>query len=340
MIEQLNSLREMAKSALLEANTPAELEALRIRFLGKKGELTAILKSMGALSAEERPVMGAAANKVKEFIEETIQASGVRLSAEELRRRLAGESLDVTLPGTRPRLGHKHPMSTVLDEIKDIFLGMGFNIAEGPEVESCYYCFTALNTDENHPARDFSDTFYIDPETILRTQTSSVQIRVMEKQKPPIRIISPGRVFRKDEYDATHSPMFHQIEGLVVDEGITFADLKGTLDTMMKSIFGPDAVLRFRPHHFPYTEPSAEVDLQCFACKGSGCPLCKREGFIEMLGSGMVHPQVLENCGIDSTKYSGFAFGVGLERLALMRYGVTDMRLFFENDMRFLEEFS
>ncbi len=339
MREQLEALKTGAAAALKEVSDASGLEALRVRFLGKKGELTAVLKSMGSLSAEERPVIGALANDIRGFLEEEIEKAGRLIASESTKRRLLEERLDVTLPGAPVRIGHRHPMSIVLDEIKDIFLGMGFSIAEGPEVESTWYCFDALNTGPDHPARDMQDTFYIDPRTILRTQTSSVQIRTMEKQKPPVRVISPGRVYRKDEFDATHSPMFHQIEGLVVDEGITFADLKGTLETMMKSIFGAEAKLRFRPHHFPYTEPSAEVDLQCFACHGEGCPMCKQEGWIEMLGSGMVHPNVLRVCGIDPEKYSGFAFGVGLERLALMRYNVSDMRLFFENDVRFLGQF-
>ena len=339
MRERLKALREGVESALKGVKSHIELEALRVRFLGKKGELTAILKSMGTLDPAQRPEMGALANEVREYLEREIEAAGKRIADETLKNKLLKERLDVTLPGVAVRSGHRHPMRIVLEEIEDIFLGMGFNIAEGPEVESCYYCFDALNTGQDHPARDMRDTFYMDPETILRTQTSSVQIRTMERQKPPVRIISPGRVYRKDEFDATHSPMFHQVEGLVVDAGITFADLKGTLETMMKSIFGHSAKLRFRPHHFPYTEPSAEVDLQCFVCRGEGCQMCKQEGYIEMLGSGMVHPNVLSVCGIDPGIYSGFAFGVGLERLTLMRYGIRDMRLLFENDVRFLEQF-
>ena len=339
MKDLIENVRSAALTALAGAKDRTELEAARVRYLGKKGELIDLLKKMGSLSAEERPVMGALANEVRAAIEAELDALSVRMAAEETSQRLRGERLDVTLPGQKIRLGTRHPMSIVLDEIKELFLGMGFSVAEGPEIESTYYCFDALNTGPDHPARDMQDTFYFDPQTILRTQTSSVQIRTMEKAKPPIRIISPGRTYRKDEIDATHSPMFHQIEGLVVDKGITMADLKGTLLTLMRGLYGPDTKLRFRPHHFPYTEPSAEVDLQCFVCHGDGCPMCKGEGWIEMLGSGMVHPDVLRVCGIDPEKYSGFAFGVGLERLTLMRFNINDMRLFFENDVRFLRQF-
>ncbi len=339
MKQQLEDLRNRVREAFASVDSVSELESLRVRFLGKKGELTAVLKEMGKLSAEERPIMGSLANEIRAYIETQLEQSGARLSQQALSARLAAETIDVSLPGAPRRLGSAHPMSNILTEVEEIFLGMGFQIAEGPEVEHTYYCFDALNTGEDHPARDMQDTFYMDDKTILRTQTSSVQIRVMEKQSPPIRIISPGRVYRKDEVDATHSPMFHQIEGLVVDKGVTMGDLKGTLELLMRSIYGGKTKLRFRPHHFPYTEPSAEVDLECFACGGRGCSLCKGEGFIEMLGSGMVHPQVLRNCGIDPEIYSGFAFGIGLERLALMRYNITDMRLFFENDMRFLSQF-
>lgn len=278
MREKLEALRLQAEKELLEASSSQSLEALRVQYLGKKGELTAILKQMGALSAEERPVMGALANDVRKFIEDALAARSTEIEAMELENRLASEDLDVTLPGKRRSLGHRHPMNILLDEVKDIFLGMGFEIAEGPEVETAFYNFTALNTPEGHPAREMQDTFYFTDDVLLRTQTSSVQIRVMEQRKPPIRIIAPGRVYRKDEVDATHSPMFHQIEGLVVDKGITMGDLKGTLDTMFKQIYGPEAKTRFRPHHFPFTEPSAEVDLMCFACQGKGCRVCKGEG--------------------------------------------------------------
>jgi phenylalanyl-tRNA synthetase alpha chain len=339
MKQQLEEIRAQAGAALHNARTTGELEELRIRYLGKKGELTALLKQMGSLSAEERPVMGQLANQVRADIESELALRAKELEAEALEAQLQAEALDVTIPGKRYERGHKHPMSIVLDEVKDIFIGMGFTIAEGPEVELAYYNFTALNTPEGHPARDMSDTFYFSPDVLLRTQTSPVQARVMEKTQPPIRIISPGRVYRKDEVDATHSPMFHQIEGLVVDRGITMADLKGTLLAMVRSIYGEDAQLRFRPHHFPFTEPSAEVDVMCFNCHGQGCRMCKGEGWIELLGAGMVHPNVLRNCGIDPDVYSGFAFGAGLERLALRRFGISDMRLFFENDVRFLSQF-
>lgn len=339
MKEQLEELRKAAASELIKVRTPEELEELRIRFLGKKGALTAVLKLMGSLDAAERPVMGQLANRARADIEEGISLRSKELEREALQKRLEAEALDVTLPGRRRNLGHKHPLSITLDEIKNIFIGMGFEIAEGPEVELSHYNFTALNTPEGHPARDMSDTFYFSPDVLLRTQTSPVQARVMEKKQPPIRIISPGRVYRKDEVDATHSPMFHQIEGLVVDRGITMADLKGTLLAMVRGIYGEDARLRFRPHHFPFTEPSAEVDVMCFACRGKGCRMCKGEGWIELLGAGMVHPNVLGMCGIDPDVYSGFAFGAGLERLALRRFAISDMRLFFENDVRFLNQF-
>lgn len=339
MKQQLETVRVSAEQSFLSAQSIAELEDLRIRYLGKKGELTALLKQMGSLSAEERPVMGQLANQVRADIEKELEARMAQLEGAALEARLADETLDVTMPGKRRFPGHKHPLSIMLDEIKDIFIGMGFEIAEGPEVELEYYNFTALNTPAGHPARDMSDTFYFSPDVLLRTQTSPVQARVMEKRRPPIRIISPGRVYRKDEVDATHSPMFHQIEGLVVDRGITMADLKGTLLAMVRSIYGPEAQLRFRPHHFPFTEPSAEVDVMCFNCHGAGCRMCKGEGWIELLGAGMVHPNVLRMSGIDPDKFSGFAFGAGLERLALRRFGVGDMRLFFENDVRFLNQF-
>ena len=293
MKQQLETVRAAAEQSFLSAQTIAELEELRIRYLGKKGELTALLKQMGSLSAEERPIMGQLANQVRADIEKELGARMAQLEAAALETRLLEETLDVTMPGKRRFSGHKHPLSIMLDEIKDIFIGMGFEIAEGPEVELEYYNFTALNTPAGHPARDMSDTFYFSPDVLLRTQTSPVQARVMEKRQPPIRIISPGRVYRKDEVDATHSPMFHQIEGLVVDRGITMADLKGTLLAMVRSIYGPEAQLRFRPHHFPFTEPSAEVDVMCFNCHGAGCRMCKGEGWIELLGAGMVHPNVL-----------------------------------------------
>ena len=341
MKEQLEQIRLQALSAMDEAKNAAELDALRVRFLGKKGELTAVLKQMGKLSAEERPVMGQAANAVRAALEEKLEQRKTELDAAALESQLKAEKLDVTIPGTPVAAGYKHPMTKALDEATDIFVSMGFTIVEGPEVELSDYNFTKLNTEEGHPARDHSDTFYIteDDSVLLRTQTSPMQIRVMEQMKPPIRIIAPGRVFRKDEVDATHSPMFHQIEGLVVDEGITMGDLKGTLEMLVKKLYGEDSVIRLRPHHFPFTEPSCEVDIQCFKCHGEGCSTCKGEGWIELLGAGMVHPKVLEGCGIDTEKYSGFAFGIGLERMAMRRFQISDLRLIFENDVRFLEQF-
>ncbi|MFT9077965.1 phenylalanine--tRNA ligase subunit alpha [Ethanoligenens sp.] len=339
MKEQLESIARTAAQALADVRESDELETLRVRFLGKKGELTAILKQMGKLSPEERPAIGALANEVRTSIEERITAAAAALREQKLKAQIAQETVDVTMPGKRRTIGKEHPLSLVLDEIQDIFIGMGFSIAEGPEVELDYYNFEALNMPKNHPARDTQDSFYITDNVVLRTQTSPVQIRVMEKQKPPIRIIAPGRVYRSDAIDATHSPLFHQIEGLVVDKGITMTDLKGTLVTFAKTLYGQDAVLRFRPHHFPFTEPSCEMDTMCFACHGEGCRLCKGEGWIELLGAGMVHPKVLQNGGIDPEVYSGFAFGMGLERLVMRRYGIDDMRLFYENDLRFLNQF-
>ena len=339
MKQQLETIRQLALKAIEEAEDQQGLENLRVKYLGKKGELTAIFKQMGKLSSEERPVMGQLANDVRAAIEETFTQKAAYLKEALLEQRLKHETIDVTLPGKRKELGSKHPLSIVLDEIKEIFVGMGFDIVEGPEVESDYYNFEALNIPKNHPARDTQDTFYINENVVLRTQTSPVQIRTMENREPPIRIISPGRVYRSDAVDATHSPLFHQIEGLVVDKGITFADLKGTLETFIKRLYGEDSVVRFRPHHFPFTEPSAEVDVQCFSCHGEGCRLCKNEGWIEILGCGMVHPKVLSNCGIDPEVYSGFALGMGLERVVMRRYNIDDLRLFYENDVRFLKQF-
>ena len=339
MKQQLETIRQLALKAIEEAEDQQGLENLRVKYLGKKGELTAILKQMGKLSPEERPIMGQLANDVRAAIEETFTKKATHLKEALLEQRLKRETIDVTLPGKHKELGSKHPLSIVLDEIKEIFVGMGFDIVEGPEVESDYYNFEALNIPKNHPARDTQDTFYINENVVLRTQTSPVQIRTMENREPPIRIISPGRVYRSDAVDATHSPLFHQIEGLVVDKGITFADLKGTLETFIKRLYGEDSVVRFRPHHFPFTEPSAEVDVQCFSCHGEGCRLCKNEGWIEILGCGMVHPKVLSNCGIDPEVYSGFALGMGLERVVMRRYNIDDLRLFYENDVRFLKQF-
>ena len=337
--EQLEAMRKQALDAIAAAKDAHDIESLRVRFLGKKGELTGILKQMGKLSSDMRPVIGQLANEVRETIDGEIRTAAEQLRERALSKRLAAETIDVSMPGTLPTVGHKHPMSIVLDETRDIFLGMGFQIADGPEVELDYYNFEALNLPKDHPARDTQDTFYISDNVLLRTQTSPVQVRYMEQHKPPLRIISPGRVYRSDALDATHSPIFHQIEGLVVDRGITMGDLKGTLEVFAKRLYGEDAVVRFRPHHFPFTEPSAEMDIMCFNCQGKGCRLCKDEGWIEVLGAGMVHPKVLENCGIDSSVYSGYAFGIGLERITMRRYSIKDIRLFYEDDMRFLKQF-
>ena len=339
MKEQLQNIKETTLAEIAGISDAKALEDLRIKVLGKKGELTAILKQMGGLSAEERPVIGQLANEVRTEIEKALSDKQTALKSAQLAEQLKSESVDVTMPGKKSTLGHKHPLNIVLDEVKDIFLGMGFDIATGPEVEWDYYNFEALNIPKDHPARDTQDTFYITENMLLRTQTSPVQIRVMEKQAPPIRVISPGRVFRSDAVDATHSPLFHQIEGLVVDKGITMGDLKGTLEAFAKRLYGEDTKIRLRPHHFPFTEPSCEIDVTCFKCGGKGCPMCKGEGFIEILGAGMVHPKVLKACGVDPEVYSGYAFGVGLERLVMFRFDIDDMRLLYENDMRFLGQF-
>lgn len=339
MKKQLEEIRQLASKTIDQFKSKAELEEARIKFLGKKGELTAILKQMGKLSTEERPIIGQLANEIRADIEDAIAKKATQLKAIEMEVKLKSEKIDVTMPGTARTLGHKHPLTIVLDELKDIFLGMGFDVAEGPEVELDYYNFEALNIPKNHPARDTQDTFYISDNIVLRTQTSSVQVRVMETSEPPIRVIAPGRVYRSDAVDATHSPIFHQVEGLVVDKGINMGDLKGTLESFAKRLYGDDTKIRLRPHHFPFTEPSCEIDVSCFKCGGKGCSMCKGEGWIEILGGGMVHPTVLRNGGIDPEVYSGFAFGVGLERLAMFRFNIDDMRLFYENDLRFLEQF-
>jgi len=333
----LSELDSSEKAQKLDASA---LEALKVKYLGKKGELTAILRSMGSLSPEERPVIGQLANKIRSEIEAAIEEKRAAVAEFAKKKKLELEKVDISAPAKIPALGGKHPISMIQEQLEDIFLGMGFDIAEGPEIEQEYYNFTALNTPENHPARDMQDTFYITPDILLRTQTSPVQARTMEKTKPPIRIISPGRVYRSDAVDATHSPMFHQLEGLVVDKGITMGDLKGTLDLFAKTMFGGETKIRFRPHHFPFTEPSAEVDVSCFVCGGKGCRLCKGEGWIEILGAGMVHPNVLRNCGIDPEVYSGFAFGMGIERIVMTKYAINDMRLLYENDLRFLSQFN
>ena len=341
MKEQLEAIRKQALESIAGTQAGAELEALRVKYLGKKGELTAVLKQMGGLSAELRPIMGQMANEVRAAVEKAIESQSAILAEKALEAKLEAETVDVTIPGKKVELGHKHPMYTALDEFKDIFINMGFEIFDGPEIEQEDYNFTKLNTPDDHPAREWSDTFYLteDSRILLRTQTSPMQIRAMEEHGVPIRMISPGRVYRKDEVDATHSPMFHQIEGLVVDKGVTMADLKGTLNAVIREIYGSGTQTRFRPHHFPFTEPSCEVDIQCHKCGGVGCPTCKGEGWIEVLGAGMVHPKVLRGCGIDPDEYSGFAFGFGLERMAMGRFKISDLRLIFENDIRFLEQF-
>ena len=337
----MQELKDKALKAIVEADSLESLEALRIKYLGKKGELTAILKQMGRLSAEERPIMGQLANQLRAELESSIETTRTKLEAAALEARLKLEAVDVTIPGDELKLGHKHPMYKALDEIKDIFVGMGFTVLDGPEVELASYNFDKLNAGEGHPSRDWSDTFYFDEESrvMLRSQTSPMQVRAMETMKLPIRIVAPGRVYRKDEVDATHSPMFHQVEGMVIDKGVTMADLKGTLNLVMEQLFGEGTVTRFRPHHFPFTEPSCEMDVQCHKCGGKGCPTCKGEGWIEVLGAGMIHPKVLEMSGIDSEEYTGWAFGMGLERLAMRRFKISDLRLIFENDVRFLEQF-
>ncbi len=341
MKQQLERIRQQALEALDNAKDSGELDALRVSVLGKKGELTAVLKQMGKLSSDERPVMGQLANSVRAAIEERLEQKKAEFEALALDARLKSEAIDVTVPGERVTLGHKHPMNSALDEIKDIFVGMGFTVLDGPEVELAYYNFDRLNAEEGHPSRDWSDTFYFDEDSrvMLRSQTSPMQVHAMETMALPIRIIAPGRVYRKDEVDATHSPMFHQVEGMVIDKGVTMADLKGTLNAVVEKLYGKGSVTRFRPHHFPFTEPSCEMDVQCYKCGGRGCPTCKGEGWIEVLGAGMIHPKVLEMSGIDPNVYSGWAFGIGLERIAMRRFKIADMRLIFENDVRFLEQF-
>ena len=341
MKELMQSLREASLKAISETDTPESVEALRVRYLGKKGELTSILRQMGKLSAEERPVMGQLANQLRAEIEQAIELRKTMLGKVMLEKKLEAEAVDVTLPGVEQPAGHKHPMYNVLDQIKDIFIGMGFEIVDGPEVELADYNFTKLNIEDSHPSREWTDTFYFneDSSILLRTQTSPMQVHAMETKSLPIRMIAPGRVYRKDEVDATHSPMFHQIEGMVIDKGVTMADLKATLNLVVEKIYGEGTVTRFRPHHFPFTEPSCEMDIQCHKCGGKGCPTCKWQGWIEVLGAGMVHPKVLAGCGIDPEVYSGWAFGMGLERLAMGEYKITDLRLIFENDVRFLEQF-
>ena len=339
MKEQLQSLRTQALDELATLNTPKDLEDFRVRYMGKKGSVTGLLRGMGALPAEERPVMGQMVNQLRQELEEAVSEKSAALEKQLLTAKLAEEKLDITMPGKKAKSGGLHPLNVVLNDIIDIFQSMGFDVVDGPEVETDYYCFEALNVPKDHPARDMQDTFYLNDNLLLRTQTSAAQARTLEERKPPIRIICPGRVFRADEVDATHSPVFHQIEGLVIDKGITMCDLKGVLEQFAQEIYGNDTKVRFRPSFFPFTEPSVEVDVTCSECGGKGCRVCKGAGWIEILGAGMVHPRVLEMGGIDPEEYTGFAFGIGLDRLTTTRYKISDIRLLFENDMRFLEQF-
>ncbi len=337
--EKLEQIREETMQALKNISGLSQLEEFRIRVLGKKGKLTMVLREMGSLPPAERPVIGQLANEIRTSLEKELEEKANALQEAALEKRLEEETIDITVPGRKPARGNLHPNTRTLNELKDIFLGMGFDVAEGPEVEWDEYNFKALNTPENHPARDVQDTFYISDKILLRTQTSPVQIRTMLSKKPPIKIICPGRVYRSDSVDATHSPIFNQVEGLAVDRNITMGDLKGVLDVFAKQVFGPETRTKFRPHHFPFTEPSAEVDVTCAICHGSGCRVCSHTGWIEILGAGMVHPNVLRYCGIDPDIYSGFAFGMGLDRITNLRYGIDDIRLLFENDIRFLKQF-
>ena len=339
MKEKLSGIKEKALAQIMESDSLEKLNDIKVAVLGKKGELTEVLKGMKDVSAEERPMIGQMVNDTREAIETVLENARAEMARKMREVQLKNEVIDVTLPAKKSKLGHRHPNTIAMEEVQRIFIGMGYEVVEGPEVEYDYYNFEALNIPANHPAKDEQDTFYINKDIVLRTQTSPVQARVMEQGKLPIRMIAPGRVFRSDEVDATHSPSFHQIEGLVIDKHITFADLKGTLEEFAKELFGPETKTKFRPHHFPFTEPSAEVDVSCFKCGGKGCRFCKGSGWIEILGCGMVHPNVLSMCGIDPEEYTGFAFGVGLERIALLKYEIDDMRLLYENDIRFLKQF-
>jgi len=338
MREKLEDIKLSALDELRTAAEKVQLENIRVKYLGKKGELTQILRGMGGLSPEERPLVGKVANEVRETLENAIAKATEEIKNKEKEKRLQSEIIDISMPGKKQTIGNRHPLDLTLEKINEIFLSMGFSIEEGPEVEKDYYNFEALNIPKDHPARGEQDTFYINDNIVLRTQTSPIQIRTMENQKPPIKMIAPGKVYRSDAADATHSPIFYQIEGLVIDKGVTFADLKGTLELFTKKMFG-DVETKFRPHHFPFTEPSAEMDATCFVCNGEGCKVCKGSGWIEILGCGMVHPQVLRNCGIDPEVYSGFAFGFGLDRMVMQKYGIDDIRLLYESDMRFLNQF-
>lgn len=339
MKDEIEKIKVESTEELKKIQDLKELETFKVKYLGKKGSLTTILRGMKDLSAEERPVIGSLVNQVRDLLENLISEKEKELQRKELERRLQIENIDVTEPGKRVKLGSIHPITQIINEVEDIFLGMGYEIADGPEVEKTIYNFDKLNTPADHPARDVQDTFYITENIVLRSQTSPVQARVMENQKPPIKIICPGAVYRSDAVDSTHSPVFHQCEGLVVDKNISMADLKGTLEIFAKKCLGENTKIRFRPHHFPFTEPSAEADVSCFVCGGKGCRVCKGEGWIELLGCGMVHPNVLRNCNIDPDVYSGFAFGFGIERIAMAKFGIDDMRLLYENDARFLKQF-
>lgn len=338
MQERLQQIKEEALAVLEKAEGLGELNDLRVKYLGKKGLITEVLRGMGKLSAEERPIIGQLANEVRDGIEALLAEKTESLKLAEKSRKLQGERIDVTLPGKPFKLGKRHPLTQVMNDIEDIFISMGFQVVKGPEIEQDYYNFEGLNIPKDHPARDTQDSFYITEEILLRTQTSPVQVRTMEKNDPPIRVIAPGKVYRRDA-DVTHSPMFHQVEGLVVDENISFSHLKGVLIGFAQRMFGADRKIRFRPHYFPFTEPSAEVDVSCIICQGDGCRICSHTGWLEILGSGLVHPRVLEMAGYDSEKYSGFAFGMGVERIAMLKYGIDDIRLLFENDIRFLQQF-
>ncbi|SMP40693.1 phenylalanine--tRNA ligase subunit alpha [Anoxynatronum buryatiense] len=339
MEKNLKQLEIEAREVLQAARDAKELENLRVKYLGKKGSLTELLRSMGSLPKEERPRMGQVANEVREAVEAAMNAARDRIGRLEMEARIARETIDITMPGKVFSQGTKHPLTQTLDELKEVFIGMGFTVAEGPEVETVVNNFDMLNAPANHPSREMTDTFYINEQVILRPQTSPVQVRVMKSTKPPIRIIAPGRCFRNDTPDATHSPMFNQLEGLVVDKGSTLGDLKGSLEIFARHLFGEHTQIKFRPHYFPFTEPSAEVDVTCFKCQGEGCSVCKGSGWIELLGAGMVHPNVLRNCGIDPETYSGWAFGMGIDRIAMQKYGIDDIRLLYENDLRFLSQF-
>lgn len=339
MQEKLKEIQALALAEIEKATSSSEVEDIRVKYLGKKGELTTILRGMKDVSPEERPLVGKMVNEVKAVLEEKLEAVTKEIKGKEKNEKLANEVIDISLPGKKARLGKRHPLDLTLENMKNIFVSMGFTIEEGPEIELDKYNFEALNIPKDHPARSEQDTFYINDNLVLRTQTSPVQVRTMEKQSLPIKMISPGKVYRSDDVDATHSPIFYQMEGLVIDKGVTFADLKGTLELFAKKMFGEKVKTKFRPHHFPFTEPSAEMDATCFVCNGEGCKVCKGSGWIEILGCGMVHPDVLRNCGIDPEVYSGFAFGFGVDRMVMLKYGIDDIRLLYESDMRFLDQF-